>query len=195
MLVVVVAWGVPLSDEAAQRHHGVARRGAGLRRPRRRAISIAPAASMAGDPEFVNITAWQGGGRVLDPLERTGPGEYRMTELILVHGGWKANLRVHRGDAPVSVPIYLPEDRAIPAPAVGTPARFTRPFQPDIELLQRERKPDVPGALSAAAYLTVLAIVMSLFAFFAWALLRRPAATTAPGAGPGASGREPLSVS
>ena len=45
-------------------------------------------------------------------------------------------------------------------------------FRPDIELLQRERKPDVPGALSAAAYLTVLAIAMSLFAFFAWALLR-----------------------
>jgi hypothetical protein len=109
---------------------------------------------------------------VLDPLERTGPGQYRTTRPIPVHGSWKASLRVHRGDSLVSVPIYLPEDRAIPAPAVPTPARFTRPFQPDIELLQRERKPDVPGALSMAAYLTVLAIVLSLFGFFAWALLR-----------------------
>ncbi|HEX2415927.1 MAG TPA: hypothetical protein VHJ37_12010 [Thermoleophilaceae bacterium] len=174
VLVAVVAWHAPLSDEGP-RNATMALRDAGPGLGGRAVqghISIAPADSVAGDPEFVNITAWQGGGLVLDPLERTGPGRYRTTEPIPVHGGWKANLRVHRGDALVSVPIYLPEDRAIPAPAVPASARFTRPFQPDIELLQRERKPDVPGALSVAAYLTVLAIVMSLFAFFAWALLR-----------------------
>jgi hypothetical protein len=201
VLVAVVAWGVPLSDEGPRSATMVLRDtglGSGGRAVQGE-ISIAPAGSVADDPEFVNITAWQGGGRVLDPLERTGPGEYHTTEPIPVHDGWKANLRVHRGDALVSVPIYLPEDRAIPAAAVPAPARFRRPFRPDIELLQRERKPDVPGALGAAAYLTVLAIAMSLFAFFAWALLRLgrggPPRRQHQAAGPVPPGESRLSVS
>jgi hypothetical protein len=38
-------------------------------------------------------------------------------------------------------------------------------------VLQRERKQDVAGALSAVAHLTVLAIALALLALFAWALL------------------------
>ena len=51
-------------------------------------------------------------------------------------------------------------------------ATFTREFQADHELLQRERKKGVPGALTASAYATVLAIALSLFALIAWALIR-----------------------
>jgi hypothetical protein len=39
-------------------------------------------------------------------------------------------------------------------------------------VLQRERKQDVAPALSALAYLTVLAIALALFALIAWSLLR-----------------------
>ncbi len=39
-------------------------------------------------------------------------------------------------------------------------------------MLQRERKQDVAGVLSAAAYLSVLAIAVALFVLLAWALLR-----------------------
>jgi hypothetical protein len=39
-------------------------------------------------------------------------------------------------------------------------------------VLQRERKLDVPGALSAVAYLSVLAIALALFVLLAWSLLR-----------------------
>jgi hypothetical protein len=39
-------------------------------------------------------------------------------------------------------------------------------------VLQRERKQDVSGLLSAVAYLSVLAIAVALFALLAWALLR-----------------------
>jgi hypothetical protein len=174
VLVAVVAWGVPLSSDGPRSAAMVLRDAGGDSGARavHASIAIEPASAVEADPEFVNITAWQGGGRVLDPLEGTAPGRYRTTVPIPVHGAWKASLRVHKGDSLVSVPIYLPEDRAIPAPAVAAPARFTRPFQPDIELLQRERRSDVPAALGAAAYLTVLAIVVTLFAFFAWALLR-----------------------
>ena len=73
---------------------------------------------------------------------------------------------------PVSVPIYMARDRAIPAPEVPAQASFTREFQADHELLQRERKTGVPGALTAAAYATVLAIALSLIGLIAWALIR-----------------------
>ena len=61
---------------------------------------------------------------------------------------------------------------AIPAPEVPATASFTRDFQPDHELLQRERKEGVPGSLTATAYATVLAIALSLLALIAWALIR-----------------------
>jgi hypothetical protein len=134
-------------------------------------IRISPA-SAASNPDFLNVTAWQGGGSVLGPLERVGPGLYRTTKPIPVHGGWKAMVRLQRGSTLVSVPIYLPLDRAIPAAEVPAAATFTRDFRSDRELLQRERKAGVPASLSVSAYLTVLAIALSLFAFLGWSLIR-----------------------
>ncbi len=173
VLAAVVAWGVPLSDDGP-RAATIALREVetGPQRAVAATVRIEPRGALEAEPEFINITAWQGGARRLDPLERTGPGEYRTTRAIPVYGSWKTNLRLHQGRSLVSVPIYLPRDQAIPAAEVPASARFTRRFQPDIELLQRERKPDVPAALGAGAYLTVLAVVLSLFCLLAWALLR-----------------------
>jgi hypothetical protein len=134
-------------------------------------IRVHPRSAVA-EREFLNVTAWQGGGSLLDPLEEVRPGVFRTTEPIPVHGGWKAMLRLQRGDALVGVPIFLPRDRGIPAPEVPATASFSRSFQADRELLQRERKEDVPEALTAAAYLTVLAIAFSLIGLIAWVLLR-----------------------
>jgi hypothetical protein len=55
---------------------------------------------------------------------------------------------------------------------VPAKATFTRRFQPDVELLQRERKRGVPDSLKASAYVTVAALALSLFALLAWALMR-----------------------
>ena len=101
-----------------------------------------------------------------------GEGVYRTTEPIPVYGGWKATLRIQQGDALISMPLFLPKDEAIPAKEVPAQANFTRAFQPDIEVLQREKKQDVPGFLTLIAYLTVLAIALSLIALIAWSLLR-----------------------
>jgi hypothetical protein len=109
---------------------------------------------------------------VLDPLERMSPGVYRTTKLIPVHDGWKAMVRLQRGSTLVSVPIYLPLDRAIPAADLPATATFTRDFRSDREVLQRERKEGVPASLSVSAYLTVLAIALSLFALLGWSLIR-----------------------
>ena len=173
VLMAVIGWGLPLSTDGP-RTATVALRdvpGADGGRAVSATIRVTPA-SAADDPAWLNVTAWQGGGSVLDPLERVGPGVYRTTKPIPVHGGWKSMLRLQRGDALVSVPIYMPRDRAIPAPEVPARATFTREFQADHELLQRERKEGVPGALTASAYATVLAIALSLIALIAWALIR-----------------------
>jgi hypothetical protein len=173
VLVGVVAWNVPLS-ETGPHSATVALRDieSGSERTVAATIRIDPPGAVADDPEFLNVTAWQGGGSLRDALERTGPGEYRTTEPIPVHGGWKATLRLQQDSSLVAVPIFQPEDRAIPAPETPAAARFTRDFRPDMDVLQRERKQDVAGVLSAVAYVSVLAIAVALFALLAWALLR-----------------------
>ena len=134
-------------------------------------IRIEPRDSVT-DPEFMNVTGWQGGGRVVDPLEKVGPGVYRTTKPIPVYGGWKSTLRIQQGDALISMPLFMPKDEAIPAAEVPAPANFTRAFQPDIEVLQRERKQGISPALILMAYLTVLAIALALIALISWSLLR-----------------------
>jgi hypothetical protein len=81
-------------------------------------------------------------------------------------------VRVHTGNSLVAVPIYLPRDRAIPAPEVPARTSFTREFVRDVKILQREQKGDVPGVLKLIAYLTVGGIAAALIALIAWALLR-----------------------
>jgi hypothetical protein len=172
-LAAVLVWGVPLSSEGPRAAIVTLRDvEPGPERTVAAAIRIEPPAAVDGDPEFLTITSWQGGASLLDPLERIGPGVYRSTEPIPVHGGWKANLRLQQRASLVSVPIYLPRDAAIPAPEVPALASFTREFRPDVEVLQRERRSDVSGPLAAGAYFTVLAIALSLLALLAWALLR-----------------------
>ena len=171
-LFAVIGWALPMSDAGPGRAHVVLNDiDSGPQRTVEATIRVDPRDSV-GDPEFMNVTGWQGGGSVIDPLERVTEGVYRTTEPIPVYGGWKSTFRIQQGDALVSMPLFLPRDEAIPAREVPAEASFTRAFQPDIEVLQRERKQDVSGALQLAAYLTVLAIALSLIALIAWALLR-----------------------
>ena len=113
------------------------------------------------NPAWVQITAWQGGGLVVDRLDRTGPGIYRSTVPLPVTGTWKTLLRVHDGRTLAAAPIFLPADEAIGAvelPAVSA----TRPLAQEIEILQRERDLDVPAWTYAAASLVVLACSIAL---------------------------------
>ncbi|MBB4661986.1 hypothetical protein [Conexibacter arvalis] len=121
--------------------------------------------------EWLTATAWQGDGFVVDRLERVADGVYRTTQPIPVHGNWKALVRMQRGNTLSGIPIFMPKDRAIPAPEVPAPASFTRTFEADHRILQREQKA-AAGWLWAVAYTVVGLIALSLLALMAWALRR-----------------------
>lgn len=125
----------------------------------------------AEDARWFDVTAWQGGGLVVEPLERVGPGTYRTTEPIPVGGNWKTMVRLHSGSSLTAMPIFLPRDAAIPAPEVPAHASFNRSFVDETQLLQREKTGGSP-TLIAFAYATVVAIALSLLALLAWSLHR-----------------------
>jgi hypothetical protein len=106
-------------------------------------------------------------------MNRVAPGVYRATRPVPVWGPrWKATIRLQRGRAVLGLPIYMPQDKAIPVSGIPAPTRFTRPFERDKKLLQREQKSNVPGFLTLAAYLAVLAIWSAMIAVVSWALWR-----------------------
>src|SRR3954453_6257221 len=125
----------------------------------------------AGDSKCVSITPWQGGGLVVNRLKKLSEGVYETTKPIPVNGDWKALLRVHKGDALLGAPIYLPNDPAIPAKGVPAKSQFTRPLTSDHKILQRESK-SASGILPLLAYFGVLAIALALCALMAWGLGR-----------------------
>ncbi len=127
--------------------------------------------------EWLTVTAWQGGGLVVDSMKRIGPGRYATTQPIPVHGNWKALIRLHQDRSLSALPVYLPEDVAIPAREVPAPRRFERAFVSDHQILQREQKGAAPG-LTALAYSAVLSIALGLLGLLVWGLHR--VASTAP---------------
>jgi hypothetical protein len=137
----------------------------------------------ADDAHWFVSTAWQGeeGRSVVDKLEEVSPGVYRTTKPLPVHGNWKSTLRLHKGVAIQGLAVYFPPDKAIPVKGVPAEMSFTRSFQRDKKLLQREQKPGVSGALSAVAYLVVLLIFIGLYGSMGWglALLQKRLATRA----------------
>jgi hypothetical protein len=140
--------------------------------------------SAAGKPNWMTVTAWQGKGKlVVNRLEKIGEGVYQTTQPIPVHGDWKALLRVHKDNAILGAPIYLPNDPAIPAKGVPAKADMTRPLTSDHKILQRESK-SASGILPLLAYLGVLVIALGLCALMAWGLGRLARDGDAGSAGP-----------
>jgi hypothetical protein len=134
-------------------------------------VRLHPADAAKG-ARWLNITAWQDGGSVVDNLVRVSPGVYRSTQPIPVHDSWKATLRLQRGAAVLGLPEYLPNDPAIPAKEVPAQQAFTRPFVKDKKNLQREQKTGVAGTLKVVAYSFVALIAFSLLGALGWGLNR-----------------------
>jgi hypothetical protein len=136
----------------------------------------------ADDAAWVSVTSWQDGGMKVDRLERVSQGVYRFRTPAPVYGDWKTVLRVQTGRTIMGIPIYMPEDAAIPAKEVPATAAFTRTFVADSTLLQRERKDDFPSWLWTAACLVVLALSLMFMASLSWGVAR--VARTGPGGTP-----------
>jgi hypothetical protein len=122
--------------------------------------------SMAKDVAWFNVTSWQGGDLVsghglrLTAMDEVSPGVYRTHGPVPVDGDYKSLLRLATARTQQAVPVYLPEDPAIPAKGVPATPRFTRDFVPDVKILQREQ---VGGSVTlkhtAYAVLAVLALL------------------------------------
>jgi hypothetical protein len=136
--------------------------------------------------EWFKTTSWQGGGAVVAGLDEVSPGVYRTTKPMPVYGNWKTTLRLHRGSAVMGLPVYMPEDKAIPAKEIPATPQMTRAFVRDKKNLQREQKNGVPGFLTTLAYLVVLLIVIAIVAALTVGLRRMDAdRAAAPGDRPG----------
>jgi hypothetical protein len=133
-------------------------------------VTFSPA-SAADDANWLDVTAWQGGGLIVNRLKKVGPGTYETTKPIPLSGDWKTLVRLHKGDHLSAVPIYLPADSAIPVAGVPAPTRFTRPVVSDHKILQREQKAS-SGIVTLIAYLVVASIAMGLLVLLAWGLHR-----------------------
>jgi hypothetical protein len=126
----------------------------------------------ADDAYWFVETAWQGkeGRSVVADMKKVGPGTYRTAKPLPVYGNWKTTLRLHKGFAVAGLPVYFPEDKAIPVKATPAPKQFTRTFERDKKNLQREQKAGVSPLLSSGAYLVVLVIFLFLYASMGWGL-------------------------
>jgi hypothetical protein len=133
-------------------------------------ITLAPRTA-ADQQKWLTVTAWQGGGLVVDRLKQVRRGSYDTTKPIPVNGDWKALLRLHKGNSLLGTPIYLPSDPAIPAKGVPAKTNMTRPIVSDHKILQRESK-SAAGVLPKFAYGAVLAVALALCALMAWGLGR-----------------------
>ena len=137
--------------------------------------------SAVADANWLTMTAWQGGGRlVADRLRALGDGVYATTQPIPVGGSWKAMIRFNGGRDLAAIPVAMPADAAIPttgsagggAPAVPARPTATRAFERDQRVLQRERRQDVPAWLWGVAGLVVLGITSMLLLVLGWGLVR-----------------------
>jgi hypothetical protein len=135
------------------------------------------------DAKWVAISDWQGGGLVVDRLRRVDDGVYETTQPIPAHDGWKSILRVHKDRWLAGVPLYMPADAAIPAPAVPIRPRVVRSFRDEKFLFQREAKVD-PGPVSGFAYAGVLALALAILAGLGVGLRRYALAGEAAGRRP-----------
>ncbi|MFT4298822.1 MAG: hypothetical protein QM597_04195 [Aeromicrobium sp.] len=141
------------------------------------------------DAVWIYALHWQGrhttdGPVPLDPatktpgimrvaMEPTGtPGQFRSAQELPFYGNGKTVLRVHLPPTDmVAIMLWAPDDPAIEGPG-GRQVLVTSGQIADLtyepQILQRERKPEVPTWLWATGYAVVLSIWVSLFAFYGW---------------------------
>ena len=82
--------------------------------------------------------AWQGGGMVVADMKEQSPGVYTSERPVPVGGRWKTIVRIQKGTAMASVPVWFPADPAIRKAEIPAVDR-TMPFALEQRYLLREQ--------------------------------------------------------
>jgi hypothetical protein len=97
------------------------------------------------------VSSWQGGAATVQAdLVRVGKGRYVASRPVPVTGKWKTMVSLQRGNEVMAVPVYLPADPQIGAPAVPAVPERTERFVRNTTVLLREVRPGPAGAAVAA---------------------------------------------
>jgi hypothetical protein len=141
------------------------------------AVELSPGADdLARDAAWFYVLAWQGsdgdtdGGFVRSELSRSRDGTWRTDRAVPLGDAFKTVLRLHGGDAMQGVPLHLPADAELDAPAV-TIAAGPMAFQREKSILQREARTDNVNA-ERAAYLALLGVAVLWMVTVSWGLGR-----------------------
>ena len=137
----------------------------------------------------MSVLSWQGGGSRLEHLRESAPGTYRTIRPVPVNGEWKTLLRLHDGRSLLALPIYAPEDTAIPAAGIPAEPAFARSFVPDKQILQREAVGS--SGLQLPAYGLLAVIAAAWLAAMTWGLARLGRAGVEPAGEPPRRGASP----
>jgi len=115
------------------------------------------------------VSAWQGGGTVRAELEEVGPGRYVSSRPMPVSGTWKTMVALQRRDEVMAVPVYLPADPEIGAPAIPALPERREAFVRNTELLLREQHdgPAWPAVVGYGGLAGVVALWVGLLALAA----------------------------
>ena len=119
------------------------------------------------DARWFQAMAWQGGGMVAADMEEQSPGVYVSERPVPIGGSWKTVLRIQKGTAMASIPIWFPRDAAIGKPEIPAVDRAA-PFELEQKYLLREQHsgagwfaPLVYVVLALVAVLWVGAVVIA----------------------------------
>ena len=149
-------------------------------------LDPAEAASAAEEANWFEVVSWQGasdtedGGYLTAEFEQVDEATWRTTEPVPLDGTWKTMIRLHTDTSLQAIPIFLPEDPAIPAEEVRLSSGDTVEFVRDKAVLQREARTDNIW-LERGAYALMALVAFTWVAVLAWGLRRLdPTGRTTP---------------
>jgi hypothetical protein len=102
--------------------------------------------------------AWQGGGFAAADMVEREPGVYVSKRAVPVGGRWKTILRIQKGAAMASVPLWFPRDAAIGKPEIPAVDR-TMTFALEQRYLLREQHSGA-GWFAPMVYAILLTIAL-----------------------------------
>jgi hypothetical protein len=158
-------------------------------------VTLHPPDAARGATAFA-VSASQGGGELVRAdLRQVGPGHYVASRPVPVTGRWKTRIGLQRGNEVMAVPLYLPADPEIGAPAVPAVPERTERFARITTVMMREVHRGPAGA-AVAAYSGLGLLVAIWVALIVFGARRVPPAVppSVPGGWPRTYGPSPATL-